>query len=93
MEKLLKAFLLYKKNNYPFVHSINKLIDLCVKIDRDFEYLLKINADFLEDYYTGVRYPPLLRVSEEEAREAIKIAEKVKEFVLKKLEERLQKLQ
>jgi len=32
----------------------------------------------LEIYYTGARYPPLLDVSEEEAREVLKIAEIVR---------------
>ena len=48
--------------------------------------MLEIKVNILEDYYTGVRYPPLLEVKKEEAREAIDIAEKVKEFVLEKLE-------
>ncbi len=65
------------------------MIKECISFDKDFECLLDIKANKLTKYYTGTRYPPLLRVSEEEAREAIEIAEKVKEFVLKNLEERL----
>ena len=85
VEKYLKAFLLFKRNSYPFIHSIKMLIQLCIQIDKDFKYLFEINADKLDKYYTGTRYLPLLKVSEEEAKEAIEIAEKVRDFVLKKL--------
>ena len=85
VEKLLKAFLLYKTNRYPFTHSITRLIKEAMKYDKDFEYLLEIRADGLDDYYTGVRYPPLIMVNEREAKEAIEIARKARDFVLKKL--------
>ena len=85
VEKLLKAFLLYKTNRYPFTHSITKLIKEAIKYDKDFEYLLEIRADGLDDYYTGVRYPPLIMVDDKEAKEAIGIARKTRDFVLKKL--------
>ncbi len=78
IEKLIKAFLLHRTNSYPFTHSITKL-------DKEFEYLLEIKADGLEDYYTGVRYSPLIVVDEREAKEAIEIAKKVRDFILKKL--------
>ena len=84
-EKYLKAYLLEKFNKYPFIHSISELIELATELDADFEYLFNINAQTLDEYYTKTRYPPLLKVSEEEAWEAIKIAEKVKDFILKKL--------
>ncbi len=85
VEKYIKAFLLHKINKYPFTHSITKLIKEALRCDKDFEYLLAIKADSLEDYYTGVRYPPLIVVDEEEAKEAIEIAKKVREFILRKL--------
>ncbi len=85
VEKLLKCFLLYKKGSFPFIHSIRGLIQNCMNADEDFKYLFEINADKLDRYYTGTRYPPLLDVTEEEAREAVDIAEKVREFILKKL--------
>ena len=85
VEKILKAFLLFKKGGYPFIHSITKLINLCAEIDSEFKFLLDINADSLEDYYTGTRYPPMMEVAKEEAKEALEISERVREFVLGKL--------
>ncbi len=56
-----------------------------MKLEKDFRYLYEINADGLDDYYTGVRYPPLLEVDSGEAMESIEIARKVRDFVLGKL--------
>ena len=89
IEKFLKACLLYKLNNYPFIHSIARLLHKIIEIDEDFRYLFEIKAYKLDKYYTKTRYPPLLKITKEEAREAIEIAEKVRKFILKKLEKRL----
>lgn len=72
---------------YPLysLASPRGLIQNCMNADEDFKYLFEINADKLDRYYTGTRYPPLLDVTEEEVREAVDIAEKVREFILKKL--------
>ena len=84
-EKFLKAFLLKIKEEYPFEHSLTYLIKLCKDVDDDFEALFKMKAPKLGKYYTGTRYLPLLDVSEDEAREAVDIAEKIRKFILKKL--------
>ena len=84
-EKYLKAYLLEKTENYPFTHSISDLIELCSHVDGDFEHLFDIRAHTLEEYYTHSRYPPVLEISEDEAREAIRVARAVGEFVRKKL--------
>ena len=87
VEKYLKAYLLEKKGNYPFTHLIYELIEQATELNPSFQYLFDINVQALGEYYTGARYPPLLEVSEEEAREALEIAVKVREFVIKKLKE------
>jgi len=86
VEKFLKAYLLHKMDKYVFTHSIARLIKEAMKIDRDFEHLLTIRADLLEDYYTGTRYLPMVSVDEDDAREALDIAKRVRDFVLRKLE-------
>ncbi len=80
VEKMLKAFLLEKVGSYPFTHSISTLIMECVKVDKDFEYLYDITADKLDKYYTGTRYPPIIKVNEEEAKKVVDILKKVKDF-------------
>ena len=85
VEKLLKAYLLERKGSYPFIHSISRLLHEIIDIDEDFKRLYEIGVYKLDRFYTGTRYPPLLRVSREEAREALEIAEKARDFVLKRL--------
>ena len=85
VEKLLKAFILQSKGENLFTHSIRVLLEACLEVDSDFEELLKLKVHTLGRYYVGTRYPPLMKVTEEEAEEAIKLAEKVREFVLGKL--------
>jgi len=85
VEKYLKAFLLSRRGSYPFIHSIRMLVYLCIQVDEEFEYLFEITVDKLDKFYTGTRYLPVIKISEEEAREALEIAEKVRDFVLKKL--------
>ncbi len=86
VEKFLKAYLLKKEDRYPFTHSIAFLIKSCIKVDKSFEYLFEINPQELSKYYTTTRYLPLMEITEEDAKESIEIAEKVREFVLKKFE-------
>jgi len=86
VEKLLKAFLVENNRKYPRTHDIKHLINLCVDLDKDFKYLFEIGADKLSLYSTEIRYPEFeYEVTEEDAREAIEIAKKVREFILKKL--------
>jgi len=86
VEKLLKAFLIKNKIKIPKTHDILELLDKCIEIDRDFEELYKLDLEKLSLFYTLTRYPEFeYEVTEKDAKEAIEIAEKVREFVLKKL--------
>lgn len=77
--------MLAKINRYPFTHSIAMLINEALKIDEDFNYLLRIRADLLSKYYVDARHPPLTRITEQDARKAVVIARKVEKFILRKL--------
>jgi HEPN domain-containing protein len=88
-EKYLKAFLIFHGKEVKRTHDIAMLIEECSEIDSDFRSLYEINADRLTEYAVELRYsvtdlddlfPPI-----EETQEAITIAEKVKDFVLEKL--------
>ena len=84
-EKYLKAFLCFHNAEIIKRHEIELLIIACSRIDKEFEKLLETKAPLLTKYYK-TRYPPsLISVEKEDAKEAIEIAEKIKEFVLKKL--------
>ena len=85
VEKMLKAFLLNYNIEFGKTHSIEYLIKLCSKIDKEFEKLYEI-IEGLTEYAIDVRYPDKFYIpSIEEAKEAFDTATKVKEFVLRKL--------
>jgi HEPN domain-containing protein len=89
VEKYLKAFLIYNGKPIRKTHNITAIIKDCTDLDKSFEYLFELEADELTKYAVEVRYgEEEYFPSVDEAREAVEIAKKVKEFVLKKLKER-----
>lgn len=84
-EKLLKGFLFFKKERFPKIHDLIRLLNLCREIDKSFEGLIK-EASFLNRYYIETRYPPEVMVySGEECRKALKNAEKLTQFIVCKI--------
>ena len=84
-EKCFKAFLVVSVHDYPKVHSLDKLLEICAKEDVSF-FDLKDEAILLNEYYMEARYPdnmPLESFTWEMAEEAYAAAEKIKKFVLK----------
>lgn len=86
VEKFLKAFLVKHQIEFPKTHSIIALLNLCANVDKSFKDEL-LFADVLTDYAVEIRYPddwyePTLN----ETKDAHEIAEKVKKFILNKLE-------
>ncbi len=87
-EKYLKAYLIFHGKEIKKTHNIAELIEECKDIDLDFQKLFDFDADKLTDYAVEIRYSEEFYMpSIEETDEAIKISEKVKEFVLNKLKE------
>ena len=88
VEKYLKAYLLSKDKDISKTHDILFLIKQCLLIDNEFNYLLELNADSLTSYAVEIRYPDdFYFPSLEEAKEAIEICEKAKQFVINKFKE------
>lgn len=85
-EKYLKAFLVFHNKPFPKIHHLDRLLELCMKIDKNFEEL-KDETIVLSDYYVETRYPG--GWSEEwswkEAREAFDNSLRIKKFVLEKI--------
>jgi HEPN domain-containing protein len=89
VEKYLKAYLVFHQQYFRKTHNIEEITNLCKKIDQDFDLIFKIKADEITIYATELRYSDdLIMPSIEEAKEAIAIAEKVKDFVLGKLKDK-----
>ncbi len=86
VEKYLKAFLIYNQIKFRKTHDILELLELCMEVDREFEKLMEFNLERFKEYATELKYPSYYEPTEEEAREAIEIAEKVREFVLRRMD-------
>ncbi len=84
-EKCLKAFLVYTKKKYPKVHALEYLLTLCMESDPLFKEL-KEEAIFLDSLYMETRYPSdYPEFSWKDAEDAFAAANKIKDFVMKKL--------
>jgi HEPN domain-containing protein len=86
-EKILKAYLLYKGiKKLPRIHILAALIALCQDYDSSF-IEIKAEGNNLDQYFVETKYPsdPPMDYPVYEVEEAIKQAEKILNFVLKKI--------
>lgn len=83
-EKYLKAYLNSKGQEAPKIHSLKILIDLCRQLDEEFQMLLP-DAGQLEEYAIEFRYPGE-SATEAEARDALRKAVSIREFICLKLD-------
>lgn len=83
VEKYLKALLIFNNIHFARVHDLIALIELLVEKYPDIE-IFKIDMVNLNAYAVDVRYPDdYYMPSKEEVVSAVKVAEKIKEFVSK----------
>src|SRR3989338_2813133 len=55
-EKYLKSFLTYHEQEFPKIHHLERLLDMCQGIQESFKDLRK-EAVLLSEYYIETRYP------------------------------------
>lgn len=87
VEKILKAYLIYKKGKFDKVHDLIKLIDECTGIDVSFKNYRERIAK-LSFYYVQSRYPDISEIdifSKDEAESALAIAKEIVEFTSAKI--------
>lgn len=86
VEKSLKAFLVHHSIRFQKIHHLPKLLKMCEDKDSEFSAFKK-QCRVLNDYFLESKYPMDIPIvyTKKEAREAIQSAEKVFEFVKKKL--------
>lgn len=83
VEKFLKAFLITANIEFGRTHNLEYLLELCIRVDKDFK---PVEIGHLTFYAIEVRYPDEFYVPTKiEADASVKIASKVKEFILLKL--------
>jgi len=87
VEKYLKGYLTHLGIRVGKTHDLDKLMNLCIEHDKDFEDLDKDKISSLGFYAVEVRYPDeFYTPSIEEAKKSFEIASNVKDFVFKKLD-------
>ena len=82
-EKLFKAFLIKNDIIPSRTHDLNLLVNECVKIENTIS-ILKKECNRLNDFGVNTRYPNNMDLELEDAKIALKDAEKIKEFILNK---------
>jgi HEPN domain-containing protein len=87
-EKFLKAYSVFLGISFTKTHEIGELITKCENKDKEIS-IFKNEADKLTDYAISVRYPEEpLEPTLEEAKEAFRMAKKIRKFVLDKVTSR-----
>ena len=82
-EKFLKSYLIYKEKSFGKTHDLEYILELCKKEDADFSNVL---IGSLTDYAVSLRYPDdFYMPSVKEAREALSLSEKIRDFVFRKI--------
>ncbi len=83
-EKYLKAFLVLRKNWFPRIHPLDKLVEISKGIEPSFVEI-KDDAILLSSFYTPTRYPgDYVEFTWQDAEQAFEAAERIKNFVLLK---------
>lgn len=86
-EKMLKAYLVFKNYQVVKTHDLIKLLELCMSFDQEFRKKFE-DADFINPFSFKFRYPTEFEIpSLNDATSAIKHAESIMRFVLKKIAE------
>lgn len=87
VEKYLKGFLAHHEIHVRKIHDLESLLEECENIDRSFKNFHNV-ATFLSQFYIESRYPDdYIEFGHKDAEKAFKIAQKIKEFVLKEIRE------
>ncbi|MBM4425398.1 MAG: HEPN domain-containing protein [Chloroflexi bacterium] len=83
-EKSLKAYLIANDIDFPFIHNLEKLIELCAEHEEAFR-TLKPMAQELTPYAVELRYDYEFWPSAETAQKALNSAIAIRAFVLERL--------
>ncbi|MBM4048381.1 MAG: HEPN domain-containing protein [Planctomycetes bacterium] len=83
-EKCLKAYLTYREIDFPFIHNLEKLIEVCATCDPAFQSIKPL-AELLTPYAVELRYDADFWPDIHTAGEAMRIALKIRGFVLERL--------
>jgi HEPN domain-containing protein len=86
VEKYLKAFLVSKEQEPPYIHDLVKLAALCETENPDFRQI-KQKCVILAEYGVQPRYPGGMQIIEEDMVRALHFATDIKIFIREKAPE------
>jgi len=86
VEKYLKAFLVSKGQEPPYIHDLVKLTALCEAENAVF-YEIKQKCIILTEYGVLPRYPNDMQINEDDMRRALHLAAEIKSYILEKVPE------
>jgi HEPN domain-containing protein len=86
VEKYLKAFLVSKGQEPPYIHDLVRLADLC-EIENPGFVQIKQKCVVLTEYEVQPRYPSEMQIIEEDMVRALHFATDIKNFMREKLPE------
>ena len=81
VEKLMKGFLAYHSQPFPFTHALDKLAPLCEKVNPALS-LSTPQIIGLTDYATSLRYDADFWPTQAAAADAVAVAERVRAMIL-----------
>jgi len=84
VEKYLKCFLFYSDIDFPKIHDLSVLINLCIDISPDFSQFIR-KCIFLNKYGVMPKYPNDLQINDDDVKISIKFAKDIQNFVLSKV--------
>jgi HEPN domain-containing protein len=87
-EKCLKAYLTAYTIDFPFVHNLEKLIELCAQRDTSF-FSIKTISQELTPYAVELRYDAEFWPALETASQALSAAIVIRDFVVARLPEEM----
>ncbi len=89
VEKYIKGYIIYIGSDFPKTHNLADLIGICNQTDTSFsKYIIEVEK--LTPYAVEIRYPDdFYMPSEDEAREAYKIASEIKLFIKEKIGDKI----
>jgi len=83
-EKCIKAYLTARDIEFPFIHNLEKLIELCAQQDPSF-LTIKVLAQELTPYAVELRYDDEFWPSAQVAQQSLKAATSIRDFVFNRL--------
>ncbi len=79
-EKSLKAYLIANKVEFPFIHDLKRLLDVCSQLDSAFDAFTP-DALRLTPYAVAIRYDDAFWPYLEEVQEALHSSRAIRRFV------------